>query len=138
MNPCGNHYSYYYTLHRIRLRNHWPHMAKEILSWITVCTHCLLKTGTSKLSTELLYTFPLHAPMVTVHIDTWVPGKTMSLDDNTSIMVIMCHMTGFVALEPFKKASSKSFAAVVYHIHLCHGLLHCIVTDVDSKFEIQW
>ena len=82
-------------------------MAKNILFWITVCVHCLLKTGTSKPSRELVYTFPLHASMVAVHIDTWVPGKTMSSDGNTGINVIMCHMTGFVALEPFEKASYK-------------------------------
>ena len=88
----------------IHLQYHWPHMAKDILSWISVCAHCLLKTGTSHPSKELLYIFPIHVTIVTVHIDAWIPGKTMALDGSTSIMIVMCHMTGFIALESFKTA----------------------------------
>ena len=116
VNPFCNYYSYYYTIYCIWLQYCWLGMAKDILSWIAVCTHCLIKTGTFKPATELLYTFPLHASMVTVHINDWVPVKIMSLNCNIIITIVMCQMTWFVAPEPFKTATSKPFATAIYYL----------------------
>ena len=135
VNPLGGHYLYYYTLHYVRLRYNWSSMARDILSWITICAHCLLRTGTSKPTTELLYTFTIHVLIVTVHINAWVPKKTMSLDGNIGIMIAICHITGFVALGPFKTATYKSFATIIYPILLRHRLPHCLITDPGSNFK---
>lgn len=44
VNPLGGHYSLYYTLHRIRLRFHWPGMYQFVKLAIRRCAACILKT----------------------------------------------------------------------------------------------
>ena len=61
-NPIGGHYSLYYTLHRIRLRFHWPNMYTYIKNNIDDCIACVLRNGRTRASSELLYSFPLSAP----------------------------------------------------------------------------
>jgi hypothetical protein len=133
-NPLGGHYSLYYTLHRIRLRFHWPNMFKYIKNLIDSCAGCLLKNG-ARAASEILYSFPVIAPFMTVHADVWVPGKTMSFDGFVGLMIIMCHMTGFAAIQPLRELNSTSFAKSVYTILLRYGLANMIVTDEDSKFK---
>jgi hypothetical protein len=82
-NPLGGHFSLYYTLHRIRLRYHWPHLYSYVKQSINDCAACVLRNGGTRASSELLYTFPLSAPFSTVHADAWVPGKTASFNGST-------------------------------------------------------
>ena len=72
-NPLGGHFSVYQTLHRIRLRFHWPHMYKFIKNNIQSCAACILKNNSAHPSSEFLYSFPLDAPMNTIHVDLWQP-----------------------------------------------------------------
>jgi hypothetical protein len=37
---------------------------------------------------------------MTVHADAWVPGKTTAFNNNIGLMIVVCHMTGFAAIEP--------------------------------------
>jgi hypothetical protein len=50
-------------------------------------------------------------------------------------MIVVCHMTGFTAIEPMKDMNSSSFARAVYSILLRYGLSECVITDPDSKFK---
>jgi hypothetical protein len=50
-------------------------------------------------------------------------------------MIVMCHMTGFVAIEPLKELHSTSFSKAVYAIQLRYGLSHLLIIDADSKFK---
>jgi hypothetical protein len=47
----------------------------------------------------------------------------------------MCHMTGFVAIEPLKEMNSTSFAKAAYAIQLRYGLSHLMIINADSKFK---
>jgi hypothetical protein len=134
-NPLGGHLSLYYTLHQIRLRYHWPHLYSYVKQNIDDCAACVLRNGGTRSSSEFLYGFPILAPFVTVHADAWVPGKTMSFDGYTGLMIVVCHMTGFAAIEPIKDMNSSSFAKAVYTILLRYGLAQCVITDPDSKFK---
>ena len=134
-NPMGGHFSLYQTLHKIRLRYHWPHMYKFIKSNIKSCAACVMKNNAANPSSEFLYTFPLDAPMNTIHADLWQPGRQTGYEGDTALMVIVCHMTTFVAIEPVKQLSSKSFSKAVYKIMMRYGLASLIVTDPDSKFR---
>jgi hypothetical protein len=98
------------------------------------CVACVLRDGGTRASSEFLYGFPLSAPFQTVHADAWVPGKTMSFDGNIGQMIVVCHMTGFAAIEPMKEMNS-SFARAVYTILLRYGLPQLVITDPDSKFK---
>jgi hypothetical protein len=95
----------------------------------------MLRDGVSRPASELLYSFPIDAPMNTVHADVWVPGKTVGYDGNTALMIVLCHMTGFVAVEPLKELNSTTFAQSIYTILLRYGICHMIITDADSKFK---
>jgi hypothetical protein len=134
-NPLGGHLSLYYTLHRIRLRYHWPHMYSYIKQNIDDCVACVLRNGGTRASSEFLYSFPISAPFMTVHADAWVPGKTTSFDGYTGLMIVVCHMTGFAAIEPMKDMNSSAFARAVYSILLRYGLSQVVITDPDSKFK---
>jgi hypothetical protein len=134
-NPLGSHFSLYYTLHRIRLRFHWPNMYSYIKRAISTCAGCILKNHSARPSSELLYSFPIDAPFMTIHADLWVPGKTNSFEGYTGLMVVMCHMTGFVAIEPIKEANAKEFARATYKVQLRYGISHLLITDPDSKFK---
>jgi hypothetical protein len=138
VNPLGRHFSLYYTLHRIRLRYHWPNIYTYIKQNIDDCVACVLQNGGYLALSELLYSFPLSAPFQAVHVDAWVPGKTMSFDGCIGLMIVVCHMTGFTAIEPIKEMNSALFAKSVYTILLQYGLSHTVITDPDSKFKGQF
>lgn len=137
-NPLGGHYSLYYTLHRVKLRYHWPNMFTYIKANIEQCAACVLRDNRTRTSTELVYNFPLDAPMGTIHCDLWCPGKFTSYEGYTALMIAVCHMTGFVMMEPVKEQNSTSFAKAVYNIMMRFGLAHLIITDPDSKFKSQF
>jgi hypothetical protein len=62
----------------------------------------------------------------------------MLFDGYIGLMIVVCHMTGFAAIEPIKEMNSASFAKSVYTILLRYGLSHRVVTDPDSKFKGQF
>jgi hypothetical protein len=134
-NPLGGHLSLYYTLHRIRLRYHWPHMYSYMKQNTEDCVACVLRNGGTRASSEFLYGFPLSAPFQTVHADAWVPGKTMSFDGNIGLMIVVCDMTSFAAIEPMKEMNSSSIARAIYTILFRYGLPQLVITDPDSKFK---
>jgi hypothetical protein len=125
----------YYTLHKIRLRFHWPHMYKYIKYAISSCAACVLRSHNSRPASELLYSFPIDAPFLSIHADAWVPGKTNSFDGYQGLMVAMCHMTGFVAIKPLKEMNYTSFAKAAYAIQLGYSLSHLMIIDAESKFK---
>ena len=59
----------------------------------------------------------------------------MIFDGTVALMVVMDHLTGFVAIEELKDKSSTSFTQAVYKIMLRYGIAQMIVTDADSKFK---
>ena len=76
--------------------------------------------------------------MLTIHADAWVSGKTTTFDGYTGLLIVMCHMTGFTAIEPLKDMNSTTFAKAVYAIQLRYGLAHLLVIDADSKFTDEF
>ena len=82
-----------------------------------------------------MYSFLLDAPFHTIHADCWEPGQTMIFAGTVSLMIVMDHLTGFVAIEELKDKSSTSFTQAVYKIMLRYGIAQMIVTDADLKFK---
>ena len=138
-NPIGGHFKLYQTLHCIRLRYHWPKMFSYIRDAIDNCAACILKDNVRRSLSELLYWFPLNAPWLTIHADLWSPGKITGYTDTTALMIVMDHMTGFVAIEPLTKLlNSRTFAQAIFRIAIRYGLPHMIITDPDSKFKKEF
>ena len=134
-NPLGGHFSAFQTFHQIRLRFFWPGMYKYIQRLISSCMGCIMKNTISRPSSELLYTFSLDEPMVTIHCDLYQPEKTIGFDGDHSEMIVCCHMKTFGASESVRDLSSTGFDKAVHTIMLRFGLAKLIVTDSDSKFH---
>ena len=137
-NPLGGHFSLYQTLHKIRLCFIWPKMFKYIKDNIQSCAACILKNNIAHPSSELLYTFPLDAPMNTLHADLWQPGRQTGYDGSCALMIVCCHMTTFTTIEPVSTLNSNSFSKAIYKIMMRFGLASLIVTDPDSKFKKEF
>jgi hypothetical protein len=59
----------------------------------------------------------------------------MTFDGFVGLMIVMCHMTGFTAVEPLKELNPTLFAKAVYTIQLRYGLSHLLIIDTDSKLK---
>ena len=76
---------------------------------IKKCVACLLKNHNAKPSLEFPYSFPVDAPFLTVHFDCWAPGIIIPFKGFVGLMIMLCHMTGFAAIEPLTALNSKKF-----------------------------
>jgi hypothetical protein len=85
-------------------------------------------------STELLYNFPIEAPMKVIHIDGYAAGKQQGFKGSNFYLVACCGMCTFAAVEPVSNASAKTFASAIMKIIFRYGLSHTVVLDKDSKF----
>ena len=103
--------------------------------FIKSCATCLSATKADKPRSELLYSLPLQAPFYTIHADCYEPGKTESFDGVIALMVVLDHLTGFVAIEKLRVKNATSFAAAIYKVLLRYGMAQLLVTDADSKFK---
>ena len=74
-NPISGHFNTYHTLHCMCLRFYWPGMYKYIKQMCRACPGCNLANPTNSKSTELVYNFPIEAPMMVLHIDGYFAGK---------------------------------------------------------------
>jgi hypothetical protein len=77
-------------------------------------------------------------PMQCMRADALVPGKTTSFQGLVGLMVVVCHLEGFIALEPLADMNSTTFARSVYRIMLCYGLAQMVITEPDSKFKVEF
>ena len=93
-------------------------MYQQIKTWIKTCAACVLKHTANKPASELMYTFPLGEPMNVVHANAWIPGKFFSFDGAQGLMITICNMTGFAAIEQYSQANSKSFSKALHTIGL--------------------
>jgi hypothetical protein len=51
-------------------------------------------------------------------------------------MIVVCHVTGFAAIEPLRHMNLTTFSKAVYRIvMLRYGLSQMVITDPDSKFK---
>ncbi len=100
----------------------------------TACPGCALSNPTRSQSSELLYNFPIEAPMKVIHIDGYAAGKQQGFEGSELYLVACCGMCTFAAVEPISNASAKTFASAIMKIMLRYGLSHTVVLDKDSKF----
>ena len=74
-NPIGGHLNAYRTLHRLRLRYHWPEMYSFIKRMCSACPGCALANPTRSTSSELVYHFPIDAPFRVLFVNGYSAGK---------------------------------------------------------------
>jgi hypothetical protein len=132
--PIGEHLNAYGTLHRLRLRYHWPEMYSYIKRMCNACPGCALSNPTRGVSSKLVYHFPIEAPFWVLFVDGYSADKHSGFEGSETYLIAACSMSGFAVMEPIPHATSASFASAIMKIQLRFGLCHTILLDKDSKF----
>ena len=133
-NPIGGHLDTARTLHRLRLRYHWPEMYSYIKRMCHACPGCALSNPSRSPSSDLIYHFPIEAPFRVLFVDAYSAGKYSGFEGSDVYLLASDGMTGFSVMEPIQAPSSTSFASGVMKIQLRFGFCHTIVLDKDSNF----
>jgi hypothetical protein len=133
-NPLGAHLNVTRTLHRIRLRFYWPGMYGCITRMCNACPGCALTNPTRGRSRELIYSFPIEASMMDLHVDGYQAGKESGFEGSSHYLVACCGMCTFAAMEPITNANATTYASGIMKIILRYGFCHTVVLDKDSKF----
>jgi hypothetical protein len=133
-NPIGAHLNPYRTFHWVRLRFYWPGMYAYITNMCRACPGTALANPHKSKSSELIYNFPIEAPMLVLHIDAYQAGAVKGFEGSEVYLIACCGMCSFAAMEPVSKASAKTFASALMRIILRYGFCHTVILDKDSKF----
>ena len=133
-NPIGGHLNAPRTFHRIRLRYFWPHMYKYIDRLITACPGCNLSNITQTKSSDLIYGFPIDAPMRVLFVDIYKAGSALNYSGTKHYLIAACGMTSFAICEDTKEETAQAFAAAIMKIWLRFGFSHTLVVDKGSAF----
>ena len=72
-NPIGigGHLNTYRTYHRVRQRYSWPGMFQYTKRMCQTCPGCRLSNLTKNRSADLVYSFPIEAPMRVFYCSLW-------------------------------------------------------------------
>jgi len=133
-NPVGGHLNAYRTYHRIRQRYFWPHMFQYIKKMCKRCPGCSLSNITRNRSADLVYSFPIDAPMRVLFVDIYAAGAEFNYVETNYYLIAACGMTAFAVCEDTAEAKSTAFAQALMKIWMRFGFSHTIVVDKDSKF----
>jgi hypothetical protein len=133
-NPIGGHLNPYRTYHRIRQRYFWPGMYQYIKRMCKACPGCGLSNITKNRCADLVYSFPIDAPMRVLFVDIYAAGAEFNFDGTRHYLIAACGMTSFGICEATAEQNSTVFAAALMKIWLRFGFSHTIVVDKDSKF----
>jgi hypothetical protein len=132
-NPIGGHINTYHTLHCMRLWLYWPGMYKYINCMCRACPGCNLANPTNSKSAELIYHFPIEAPMMVLHIDGYSAEKQVGFEGSKTYIIACCGMCTFAAMEPVTNPSANTFASAIMKIILRYGFCHTVVLNKVGK-----
>ena len=93
-----------------------------------------LSNPTWSQSLELLYSFPIKAPMKVIQINGYAAGKQQGFKGSRIYLIACCRMCTFATMEPISNASAKTIVSAIMKIMLRYSLYHTIVLDKDRKF----
>jgi hypothetical protein len=133
--PIGGHFGVYKTLFRIRMRFFWPFCRRDVTAWIQSCAHCILTDKSIRRHSEVLFSWPVTAPMFVLHCDLWSPGTIVADSGDTHLLSAMCDLTQFVISVPVSATHSHELARTLFQdILLKVGMCGLIVVDAGSSF----
>ncbi len=133
--PIGGHFGVYKTLFRIRMRFFWPRCRQDVVDWIRECAHCILTDKRVRRHSEVLFSWPVTAPMFVLHCDLWSPGTTISASGHTHLLSAMCDLTQFVVSVLIQTTHAHDLARFLFQeILLKVGMCGLIVVDAGSTF----
>ena len=134
-NPIGAHLDAPRTFHRIRQRYFWPGMYTYCKRLIKSCPACALANATQSRSSDLVYGFPIDAPMRVLFVDVYAAGTEVNFDGTKNYLIAACGMTSFAICEDTAETTAEAFAKAIMKIWLRFGFSHTIVVDKASTFR---
>ena len=99
-NPIGGHFGLNKTVICIRLYFFWPGLSLYCKKLITSYTGCRLANATRFPTNELVYNFPIDAPIYVLHIDGYTVGANINFAGNKGFFVVACDMCTFTVAKP--------------------------------------
>ena len=133
-NPIAGHLNPYQTYHRIRQRYFWPGMYQYIKRMCKTCPGCGLSNITKNRYADLVYSFPIDAPMRVLFVDIYAASTEFNFEGTRHYLIAACGMTSFGVCKATAEQSLTVFSAALMKIWLRFGFSHTIVVDKDSKF----
>ena len=133
-NPIGGHLNTFRTFTRIRQRYFWPSMYKYIERLISACPGCKLSNITQRRTSDLVYSFPIDAPMHVIFVDIYAAGTQPNFEGTIYYLIAVCGMTSFAVCEATSEQNAETFASAIMKIWLRFGFSHTLVVDKDTKF----
>ena len=133
-NPIGGHLNAYYTLLCIRLHFYFPNMWTYVKRMCNACPGCSLSNPSKRVSSKLVYNFPVQAPFVVMHFDAYKARNHKSFEGHNCYFIDCCGMTAFACGKPISRPSATTFASEIMKILLHYGICATAVLDKDSKF----
>ena len=98
------------------------------------CPGFSLSNPYKRVSSELVYNFPVQAPFGVMHFDAYKSGYHKSFQGHNCYLIGCCGMTVFACGEPISHPSAKKIASAIMKILLRYGICATAVLDKDSKF----
>ena len=81
------------------------------------CPGCALTNPTRGRSRELIYSFPIEAPMMVLHVNGYQVGKESGFEGSSHYLVACCGMCTFAAMEPIANANATTYASGIRKIY---------------------
>jgi hypothetical protein len=98
--PAGGHLNSYRTLHCICLHYYWLDMYSYIKRMCSACQGYALANLTRGKLSELVYNFPIKAPLKVLPVDAYSASPHSSFEGSTSYLIGCCGMCSLGILEP--------------------------------------
>lgn len=98
------------------------------------CPGCSLSNITKNMCADLVYSFPIEAPMRVLFVDIYAAGAKFNFVGTKHYLIAACGMTSIAIAEDTAEPNSHAFASALMKIWLRFGFSHTIVVDKDSKF----
>ena len=115
-NPIGGHFNDYRTFHRIRQRYFWPEMFLYIRRMCRACPGCRMSNLTRRRTADLVYSFPIDAPMRVLMVDIYAAGAEFNFEGTKHYLIAACGMISFVITEDAAEENSHAFAIALMKI----------------------
>ena len=113
-NPIDGHLNAYRTYHKIRQCYFWPGMFQYVKRMCQTCPGCSLSNLTKNRSADLVYSFPIEAPMKVLFVDIYAAGAEFNFVCTKHYLIAACGVTSFVI-------SSRGHSRTKFH-SVCRGL----------------
>jgi hypothetical protein len=135
--PICGHFGVYKTLFRIRVRFFWPRCRQDVIDWIKECAHCILADKSVRRHSEVLFSWPVTAPMFALHCDLWSPGSAIADSGAAHLLSAMCDLTQFVVSVPVHDIHAHELTRLLFQeVLLKVGMCGLIVVDAGSTFWV--